>query len=147
MLNVMKLGLIWVVCSLLMAQQPLANQRDESPEPRQRSPFGIVWLSDNDRDAMVTLAEWREFVDGLSVLDDGSIDLNSLRPQRETGEQRGRRRGPKPPKARAFDVDQNGVVEVSDFQALFALMDRNGDDVVTKDEVPMPPRRRRGGRN
>lgn len=88
---------------------------------------GIARRADGDRDGIVTKKEWKAFVRGIDANGDGIL----------TGKEFGKVWGPRIADkqsliALSFDQNGNGKIEVSDFESLFADLDRGDDGQLDK---------------
>jgi len=125
---------------------------------RMRRFFGgfIVRAADADDDGAVTTAEWQTFLGVLDADADGVVSEDEIhavihppegpRGERPRGPRAGGPRGDGPGAegTHPLDRDGDGIVEVEDFNLIFATLDADGDGTVAADELPMPPHRRHG---
>ncbi len=95
----------------------------------------ITRVADADRDNVVSAAEWKGFLDGLSISDGGAVDVEAMLGggngvERMTG---------------MLDKDNDGTLTVSDLKAHFKELDKNNDGELKGDEIAR--RRRPRGRD
>lgn len=97
--------------------------------------------ADADDDGEISSAEWRAFVAGLDADGDATIGWDEWHAAGPAD------REPRPERfemiLRFFDENDNGVLETSDFDALFAELDADGDGTIEADELPRPHFRHR----
>lgn len=115
---------------------------------RMRRGFGLARVADADEDGGVTAAEWTAFLDSLNADESGVIDLDALieqLPERPDGGEIDVAK-----LTTHLDVDEDGVVEIEDLDALFQALDANGDGELMSFETRKRRRfrgraRRKGG--
>ena len=109
----------------------------------------LIKTADADESGDVSAEEWQAFLDGLTVDENGAVDLTALaeqlpvRPTTRGQRQRARHRGVEPPTAeealaRALDHDGDGTVTIADLEALHDELDQDDDGVL--DETDRPER-------
>ncbi len=122
--------------------QPGGPQSGPRPGPGPKPNLhGLAQLlartADANDDKEVTASEWETFVTSVTA-EDGTIDLDALvaalpPPPRDPPPDA-------PPLAevlgRALDRDDSGAVEPEELDALFGLLDRNGDGALNADDRP-----------
>ncbi|CAM2069764.1 EF-hand domain-containing protein [Sulfidibacter corallicola] len=151
MKKMMILALIAMISTIAFAQRKgyADYGSKERREGRRHNPgFHLIRIADSDRDGQVTQDEWSTLVAGLqneagTLTNESIVEFLEAHRSRqgESGDgQRDSGRRPSPP-ADAFDFDHNGVLEVADLTHVFGEVDRNGDGVIDRDEMPRPPRR------
>jgi hypothetical protein len=104
-----------------------------------RAAGALFRAADADDSRDVTADEWSAFLAGLVVDADGAVSLGDLAskvhgprfPHGEADDPSRRDRA----LTHAYDRDGDGVVEVSDLQAIFDLADANADGALSRDEL------------
>lgn len=117
-----------------------------------RPPPGLPMVADADHDFEISAQEWEAFISALEPDDQGVLNPETFREfmRSHRPESRGDQPPPPPPPRERGedrppfpDRDHNGLFEVADLDAIFQDLDRNGDGVIQRDEMPRPPRRPR----
>jgi Ca2+-binding EF-hand superfamily protein len=127
--------------SLLDRDDDGTAQKSEAKPLRghaRRAAGALFRAADADDSRDVTSDEWAAFLDGLVVGDDGAVSLDDLadkvggpRHPRDDGDTTRRDRA----LLRAYDRDGDGVVEVSDLQAIFDLADADADGALGRSDL------------
>ena len=90
--------------------------------------------ADSDEDGAVSAKEWKAFLGSLEASEDGVIPsekIANLIPERA----RGRGRNMADRMARMLDRDDDGQLELSDLQMIFASLDGDEDGALSSDEL------------
>ena len=106
---------------------------------KDRSHGALIKAADTNQDQTISIEEWNIFVENMEVDDNGSVIL---------GQRHRENAGPPRGLFAELDVNQNGIFEKDEFAGLFQLLDKNGDGMLTIQEMPCGKKskgRNRGG--
>jgi Ca2+-binding EF-hand superfamily protein len=95
--------------------------------------------ADGDDDGAVSAEEWKAFLAARDEDGDGELDLRMRHHRGPAGEPAEERIGG------PLDLDDDGLLEVADLQALFARFDSDGDGTLSANELPAAPEMRMRG--
>jgi len=133
----------------LSAEELPARERGPHRDHGMFAEMILFHAADTDKNREVTADEWNAFLAGLNADADGVIDPENLRaaiaaafggPRPDGGFGRDDAPGMHMP----FDRDDDGVLEISDLNQIFADLDQNGDGTLQSDELRPQHRAPRG---
>jgi len=147
----------WALAALSLSIIGAAATAEQSDRHARHGARVLVKTADADESGDVTADEWQAFLDGLTVDESGAVDLTALAaelPERPSGHGKRHRHGGadrEPPAAeemlaKRLDHDGDGIVTISDLQAIFDQLDQDGDGALDEADRPEKPRTRPMGR-
>lgn len=140
--------LVFMFLGMVAFCQDGSEDRPDRPRRMRSNPgHHLIRVADENHDHRLERTEWDAFLASLPLLEDGSVDLRALH-ERMQAERTRRKDGSRD--NHPLDVNGDGQISSDDFELFFATLDRNGDEVLERAELPRPPRRhgkRSGGRS